>query len=50
MDADDLMLMLDSGWSLRDIAAHYNLPVAYVERLIVERIKAERLEAKRLSQ
>jgi hypothetical protein len=43
MDADNLILMLDTGWSLRDIAAHYDLPVNEVERLIVEQVKAERV-------
>ena len=42
MDADNLILMLDTGWSLRDIATHYSLPVTEIERLIVERLKAER--------
>jgi hypothetical protein len=50
VDTDDLIVMLDTGWSLRDIAAHCNLPIAEVERLIVEQVRAERLEAKRLSQ
>ena len=45
MDADNLILMLDTGWSLRDIAAHYSLPITEIERLIVERLKAERLAA-----
>lgn len=41
--AEDMVLMLNLGWSLEEIAKHYDLHVAVVKIMIVTHIKAERL-------
>jgi transposase len=47
MDSKAVMaLMLDSGWSLRNIAAHFGKDIKIVEKLIVESDREER-EAER---
>jgi hypothetical protein len=41
-DAETLTMMLNCGWSLRDIAAHYGVEVSEVERAIVENVRENR--------
>jgi DNA-directed RNA polymerase specialized sigma24 family protein len=43
---DSLVLMLNVGWSLQDIAAQAGMPVKTVERIIVAEVRRERLAAK----
>jgi hypothetical protein len=45
---DDLVLMLNTGWSLQEIADHVGMNVKTVEQVIVTQIKAERLTAQLL--
>jgi hypothetical protein len=42
MSAEDLVLMLNMGWSLQDIAQMAELPVRTVEKLIVTQVQRER--------
>lgn len=44
--AEDLVLMLNVGWSLQEIAAQAGMPVKTVERIIVAEVRRERLAAK----
>jgi|307.fasta_scaffold39629_2 hypothetical protein len=41
--AEDMAMMLDCGWSLREIAAHFDLSVDEVIRLVREHVRQERL-------
>lgn len=47
--AEGMSLMLNVGWSLAEIAIHYDLPVAVVKLMIVAHVKAERLTAQLLA-
>ena len=42
---EDLVLMLNMGWSLQEIADHAGMRVKTVEQVIVAQAKAERLTA-----
>jgi lambda repressor-like predicted transcriptional regulator len=42
---EDLVLMLNMGWSLLEIADHAGMHVKTVEQVIVAQVKAERLTA-----
>jgi uncharacterized protein (DUF433 family) len=42
---DDLVLMLNMGWSLQEIADHAGMNVKTVEQAIVAQVKTERLTA-----
>lgn len=42
MNADSMVLMLNLGWSLQDIASHYDLHVVVVELMIVAHVRSER--------
>ena len=42
---EDLVLMLNMGWSLQDLAALASVDVKAVEEMIVAQVQRERLEA-----
>lgn len=44
--AEDMALMLNLGWSLTEIAAHFDLSVAIVKLMICAHLKTERLIAR----
>jgi predicted small metal-binding protein len=43
--AEDMAMMLDCGWSLRQIAAHFSVSADEVIRLIREHVRQERGES-----
>ncbi len=40
--AETMVTMLDAGWTLAAIAAHFGVDVKEVEQAIVQRVKSER--------
>lgn len=42
--AEDMVLMLNLGWSLQEIAIHYDLHIQVVKLMIVTHLKAERIK------
>ena len=40
--AESMVTMLDTGWTLAAIAAHFGIDVKEVEQAIVKRVKSER--------
>lgn len=44
--AEDMVLMLNLGWSLQEIAAHYDMPVAVVILMVRTHLQAERIKAR----
>lgn len=49
MNPEDLVLMLNAGWSLEQIAAHAGTTVKDVEQIIVGELKLERLKERELA-
>jgi hypothetical protein len=47
--AEDMVLMLNLGWSLTEIAEHYAMPVAVVILMIRTHLQAERVMARLLA-
>jgi hypothetical protein len=47
--AEDMTLMLNLGWSLEEIAKHYDLHVKVAELMIVTHLKAERIRERLLA-
>ena len=43
---EDMVLMLNMGWSLPEIATHVGIPVCQVKRLIVAQVRQQRIIAK----
>lgn len=41
-DAATMVLMLDTGWRLTQIAEHFEIDVKEVQRLIVKQVRQER--------
>ena len=41
-DAETMVTMLDAGWALAAIAAHFGIDVKEVEQAIVKQVKSER--------
>jgi uncharacterized protein (DUF433 family) len=41
-DAETMVTMLDAGWALAVIAAHFGIDVKEVEQAIVKQVKSER--------
>lgn len=46
--AEDMVLMLNLGWDLNEIAEHYALPVAVVILMIRTHLQAERIKERLL--
>lgn len=44
--AEDMVLMLNLGWSLQEIADHYAMPVAVTILMIRTHLQAERIKAR----
>lgn len=44
--AEDMVLMLNMGFSLSEVSEHTGVPVVLVVKLIVAHIKGERLKAR----
>lgn len=44
VSAEDMVLMLNLGWSLTEIADHYGMPVAVVILMIRTHLQAERIK------
>lgn len=49
MTPEDFVLMLNMGWSLREIADQAHLSVREIERMIVSQVREERIIAKLVS-
>jgi hypothetical protein len=47
---EDLVIMLNMGWSLQDIATLAKIDVRAVEQIIVAQVQRERLDAESFSQ
>jgi len=48
LQAEDMAMMLDCGWSLREIAAHFDISVDEVIHLVREQVRQERLRPSEL--
>ena len=46
VSAEEFVLMLNMGWSLRDITAQAGIPAKTVEQIIVAEVRRERLAAR----
>lgn len=49
MNAEDLVLMLNTGWSLQEIADYAQTSIKDVEQIIVGQVKIERITERELS-